>query len=64
MLNYTDLTLPELCRLPGISDLPVAVAGKFVLALKAEAHGDHARAEQLLAEAITAENRLSGGHHA
>ena len=47
MATYADLTLAELRQLPGISDLLVAVAGKLVLALKAEAQGDHARAEQL-----------------
>ena len=64
MANYADLTLPEIRQLPGISDLPLAVAGKFALALKAEAAGDHARAEQLLAEAIAAEDRLSVGQTA
>ena len=34
MATYADLTLAELRQLPGISDLPVAVAGKFVLSLK------------------------------
>ena len=64
MTTYADRTLPELRQLPGISDLPVNVAGKFALALKAEAQGDHARAEQLLAEVISAEERLTIGHPA
>ena len=61
MANYADRTLPEIRQLPGISDLPLAVAGKFALALKAEGEGDHARAEQLLAEAIALEERLTAG---
>ena len=63
MATYADRTLPEIRQLPS-SYLPLAVAGKFALALKAEAAGDHARAKQLLAEAIAAEERLSVGQTA
>lgn len=52
MHDYATMPLKEMRVLPGISDLPTNVAAPFMLALKAEAKGDHATAETKLNEAV------------
>jgi len=49
-------TAVEIAAMPGVKDIaPIMARGKFALALKAEAEGDAERAEQLLNEAVAAE---------
>jgi len=47
--------LREYAAMPGVKDLPFKPKGFFALALKAEAEGDHERAEEYLAKAVVAE---------
>lgn len=54
------LTLPQITKLEGVSDLPMKVRGKFGQALRAEAAGDSETAEQRLLEAIEEEEKLTG----
>ena len=47
------MTAAEISRLDGVRDIqPLMARGKFALALKAEASGNHERADELLNEAI------------
>ena len=56
MEDYNAMTVPEVSRLEGVVDLkPLMVRGKFALALRAEAAGDHDKAERLLTEAVEKE---------
>jgi hypothetical protein len=43
-------------KLPGVSDLPLAVRGPFAQALIAEDNGDHSKAAEKLEQAIIAED--------
>ena len=53
-----EFTVPEIGKMAGVSDLrPLLCKGKFALALRAEANGDHAKAEQHLYDAVVAEER-------
>ena len=55
-MNYAELTLTEITKLPGVSDLrPTMCKARFAQALKAEAKGEYAEAERLLGEAVAAE---------
>jgi hypothetical protein len=51
-----DSKLVEVCKLPGIRDLPMRVRGYFAKALIAEAAGNHAEAATLLDKAIENED--------
>lgn len=44
---------------PGVADLPMAVKGPFILAIKAEREGDHERAAEKLQQAVEAEEQRS-----
>ncbi len=50
-----DMTVIEISKLAGVSDLPLKVRGKFALALKAELEGNTEKAETYLREAIANE---------
>ena len=52
------LPLVEYGKMDGVKDLPISVKGPFCQALKAEDSGDHAKAEEKLADAIAAEAKL------
>jgi hypothetical protein len=52
-------TAAEMVKLPGIKDLRLAVASKFIKALKLEAKGEHAEAYKALEAAIEAEQSPS-----
>ena len=54
-MSYVEMNLLEVSKLPGVSDItPVKAKAKFAQALKAEAEGDHTKAESLLEEACAA----------
>lgn len=57
MSTYTKMSVKAMLQLPGIVGLPTLAAGKFVQALRSEEKGDHAKAEQLLNEAIADESK-------
>jgi len=59
--DFAKMTLGEIAKLPGVEDLrpTVKCRGKFALAPRAEAQGDHERADRLLNEAIEAEESLA-----
>ena len=61
MTNYTDMSIADMSKLPGIVDLKTATKVKFIKALKAEALGNHVEAEQFLNEAILVEENPTGG---
>lgn len=58
-MNYAEMTLSQITVLPGVEDLRPSVKcrGKFALAIRAEAQGDHEKADRLLNEAVEAEAR-------
>ena len=56
MSHPGESTVPEIGKMAGVADLrPLMCKGKFALALRAEAQGDHIKAGQYLQEAIDAE---------
>ncbi len=54
-----DTTLKEISRMPGVKDLPMQVRLPFMRALRAEQEGDHAKAADLLDQAVEAEKEAS-----
>lgn len=52
LTNLQNLTLPQISQLNGVKDLPLKVRGTFAQAIKAEANGDHVKAQERLDEAI------------
>ncbi len=56
-MDYADMKLGEICKEKGVEDLRPSVAckGKFAMALKREAQGEHERAAELLDAACAAE---------
>jgi hypothetical protein len=57
-MDYSNMTLMELCKLPGVEDIqPLKARAAFGKALKEEALGHHEAAEALLNEACQAEER-------
>lgn len=52
-LDYSNMKMAEVARLVGVKDInPLAARGKFAQALISESNGDHARAGELLDEAV------------
>lgn len=51
-VNYTEMSLIDITKLPGVSDLPTMQKAKFGQALKLEAQGNYAAAEVKLSEAV------------
>lgn len=53
MTHPGTFTVAEINKMDGVRDItPIAARGKFIQALKAEAVGDHVKAEALLTEAV------------
>ena len=57
--DLSTMPLAEITKLPGVEDLKPSVKcrGKFAMALKMEAQGDHEKAARYLAGAVEAEER-------
>ena len=55
-MDFSSMAVKDIAQLPGLSDLPMAVKGRFAQALKAESEGRHADAAGLLLKAIDAES--------
>ena len=54
-MDYAKMSLTEVTKLPGASDIePLMAKAKFARALQAESREDYAEAEKLLEEAIAA----------
>ena len=54
-MNYSEMKLTELVKLPGISNIePTIARAKFAQALKAEAKGEKEKAQQFLDDATKA----------
>ena len=52
-MDYASMNITEIGKLPGVEDIkPFLARGKFAMALKTEAQGDHEKALKLLDEAI------------
>ncbi len=54
-MDYEDMALADICKLPGLADLTLRVRGKFGQALKRESEGYHQMAEELLNMAVAYE---------
>ena len=53
-----ETSMKEINAMEGVKDLPMIVRGKFIKALRCEARGDHAEADQFLNMAIEEEEKL------
>lgn len=57
--DITGLNIVQIAKLPGVLDLPIKVRGPFAQALRAEAAGEKARAEEYLNKAVAAEGGVA-----
>ena len=51
-MDYANMKVTEIAKLPGVQDLPFKARGMFAMALKAEAEGDNQTANDKLDKAV------------